>query len=232
MAARARGGTSGGAAPLSTRRARSVERVRFPGVQAPKPLLPPETERRLTARQRELLDELEELFSAEGFADLTMAQIAAQVNCSLRTLYGISASKDELVLTVVDRRLHRIGRAAIEPLHAAMSPLEALRSYLRAVSEALQPTTVGYARELVRISGAPRLVDTHESYVIAVTRSLLDRAVAERQIAAIDTAAVAHVLGGLGREFARPEVAETLRASPKVTTDAVAEIILRGLEHG
>jgi len=68
--------------------------------------------------------------------------------------------------------------------------------------------------------------------VIAVTRSLLDRAVAERQIAAIDTAAVAHVLGGLGREFARPEVAETLRASPKVTTDAVAEIILRGLEHG
>ncbi len=232
MAARARGGTSGGAAPLSARRARSVERVRFPGVQAPKPLLPPETERRLTARQRELLDELEELFSAEGFADLTMAQIAAQVNCSLRTLYGISAGKDELVLTVVDRRLHRIGRAAIEPLHAAMSPLEALRGYLRTVSEALQPTTVGYARELVRISGATRLIDTHESYVIAVTRSLLDRAVAERQITAIDTAAVAHVLGGLGREFALPEVAETLRASPKVTTNAVAEIILRGLERG
>ncbi len=232
MAARTRGGDAGGAAALSARKARPGERFRFPGVQAPKPLLPPETERRLTARQRELLDELEEIFSAEGFADLTMAQIAAQVNCSLRTLYGISASKDELVLTVVDRRLRRIGRAAIEPLRAAMSPLEALRSYLHAVSEALQPTTVGYARELVRISGAHRLVDAHESYVIAVTRSLLDRAVEDKQIKPVDTAAVAHVLGGLGRDFAHPEVAETLGASPKATADAVAEIILRGLEHG
>jgi AcrR family transcriptional regulator len=232
MAARTRGGHPVGPARLTARRSRPPERFRFPGVQAPKPLLPPETERRLTARQRELLDELEEIFSAEGFADLTMAQIAAQVNCSLRTLYGISASKDELVLTVVDRRLRRIGRAAIEPLSVTMSPLEALRSYLRAVSEALQPTTVGYARELVRISGAHRLVDSHESYVIAVTRSLLDRAVADGQITPVDTSAVAHVLGGLGRDFARPEVAETLGASPKATADAVVEIILRGLERG
>lgn len=216
---------------MSASQPRPDERLRFPGVQAPKPLLPPETERRLTARQRALLDELEQIFSTEGFADLTMAQIAAEVNCSLRTLYGISSSKDELVLTVVDRRLRRIGRAAIEPLRATMSPLEALRSYLRAVNEALQPTTVAYSRELVRISGATRLIATHESYVIAVARSLLDRAVAQRQIAPVDTAAVAHVLGGLGREFARSEVAEAVGASTRVTADAIADLILRGLER-
>ena len=210
---------------------RPAERLRFPGVRAPQPLLPPETERRLTARQRQLLGELEEVFSAEGFADLTMAQIAARVNCSLRTLYGISAGKDELVLTVVDRRLRRIGRAAIEPLRASMPPLAALRSYLAAVNEALQPATATYSQELIRIAGATRLVAAHESYVIAVTRSLLDRAVAEGQIARIDTAAVAHVLGGLGRELARPEVAEGLAAPPKATAEAVAEIILRGLER-
>jgi AcrR family transcriptional regulator len=214
------------------KRTRPDERLRFPGVAAPRPLLPADTERRLTARQRELLDELEEIFSREGFADLTMAQIAAQVNCSLRTLYGISPSKDELVLTVVDRRLRRIGRAAIEPLRASMSPLDALRSYLRAANEALQPTTAAYARELVSIAGATRLIAAHESYVIAVTRSLLDRAVAEGQIASVDTAAVAHVLGGLGREFARPEVAEQIGAAPKATADAVADVILRGLARG
>ena len=205
---------------MSAIQPRAEERLRFPGVQAPKPLLPPETERRLTARQRALLDELEQIFSTEGFADLTMAQIAAEVNCSLRTLYGISSSKDELVLTVVDRRLRRIGRAAIEPLRASLSPLEAL-----------QPTTVAYSRELVRISGATRLIATHESYVIAVARSLLDRAVAQGQIAPVDTAAVAHVLGGLGREFARSEVAEAVGASARVTADAIADLILRGLER-
>ncbi len=217
---------------MSVPETRPEQRLRFPGVLPPKPLLHPESERRLTARQREILDELEKIFAVKGFADLTMAEIAAQVNCSLRTLYGISPSKEELVLAVVDRRLRRIGRAAIEPLRASMSPLEALRAYLQAANQAVQPTTVAYARELADIPGASRLLDAHESYVIAVARSLLDRAVEQGQIPPVDTAAVAHVLGGLGREFARPEMAEMAGASPKATADAIAEIILRGLERG
>ena len=56
-----------------------------------------------------------------------------------------------------------------------------------------------------------------------------ERAVAEGEIAPVDTAAVAHVLAGLGREFARPEVAEIAQASPKQTADAISEIILQGL---
>ncbi len=110
-----------------------------------------------------------------------------------------------------------------------MSPLEAVRAYLQAANEAVQPTTVAYARELADVPGASRLLDAHESYVISVTRSLLERAVAEGQIPPVDTAAVAHVLGGLGREFARPDMAELAGASPKATADVVAEIILRGL---
>ena len=52
-------------------------RVRFPGVRAPKPLLSAETERSLSARQLEVLDELENLVARGGIGDLTMAQIAA-----------------------------------------------------------------------------------------------------------------------------------------------------------
>ncbi len=217
---------------MSAPKNRPDERLRFPGVRAPKPLLDSETERRLSERQREILDDLEKIFSVEGFADLTMAEIAAEVNCSLRTLYGISPSKEELVLAVVDRRLRRIGRAAMEPLRASMSPLEALRAYLQTANEAVQPSTVAYARELGDIPGASRLLDSHESYVIAVTRNLLDRAVTERLIPSVDTAAVAHVLGGLGREFARPNVADVAGASPKATADTIAEIMLRGLARG
>lgn len=206
-----------------------TERLRFPGVRAPKPLLSPEAERQLSSRQIEVLDELEEKVAREGLADLTMAEIAALVNCSLRTLYGIAPSKDELLLTVVDRRLRRIGRAAIEPLDATLPALDALRAYLQAANEAVQPEALAFSADLAKVAGAPRLLATHEAYVIAVTQSLLDRAVAEKQIPPVDTAAVAHVLGGLGREFARPDVAEITQASPKQTADAIAELILRGL---
>lgn len=207
------------------------ERMRFPGVRAPKPLLAPDTERALSERQRELLDELEGLVAAESLAELTMAEIAAQVNCSLRTLYGIAPSKDELVLAVVDRRLHRIGRRAIEALEGDLPPLEAVRAYLRATNEAVQPETVAFSREFATVPGARPLLDAHEGYVIAVTQSLLDRAARAGQIAAVDTGVVAHVLGGLGRELSRPEVAAIAKASPKATADAVAEVILRGLER-
>jgi len=151
------------------------------------------------------------------------------VGCSLRTLYGIAPSKDELLLTVVDRRLHRIGRAAIEALDASMPPLDTVRAYLQAANEAVQPEAVALSADLAKVAGVGRLFDAHEAYLITVTQSLLDRAVAERQIAPVDTASVAHVLGGLGREFARPDVAEVAEASPKATADAISELILRGL---
>jgi len=204
-------------------------RVRFPGVRAPKPLLSRESERQLSARQLEVLDELEEKLLREGLGELTMAEIAAYVGCSLRTLYGIAPSKDELLLTVVDRRLHRIGRAAIAALDVTLPPLDALRAYLQAANEAVQPEAMTLSADLAKVAGAGRLFDAHEDYLTAVTRSLLDRAIDEGQIAPVDTASVAHVLGGLGREFARPEVAEITRASPKETADAISEIILLGL---
>ena len=205
------------------------ERVRLPGVQAPKPVLDAAGERRLTPRQRELLDPLEALVVSGRLADLTMAQIAARTNSSLRTLYQIAQSKEELVVAVVDRRLHRIGRRAIAALGAALAPLDALRVYLSAVCEAIDPERNAFAREFVAMPGVQRMIDVHERYVVAVVRSLLDRAVAERAIAPCDTAAVAHLLGGLGREYARPEVAASLRRSPRETVDALVEVVLRGL---
>jgi len=204
-------------------------RLRLPGVRAPKPLLDPELERRLTPRQRELIDALEELVVSGGLADLTMARIAARMNCSLRTLYGIAQSKEELYLAVVDRRLHRIGRRAIASLDASLAPIDALRAYMSAVSEAVEPEHSTFSREFANLPGGQRMLDAHERYVIAVVQSLLDRAVSERQIARCDTASIAHVLGGLGREFARPEVADVAQASPKATVEAIADIILRGL---
>lgn len=205
---------------------------RLPGVPAPKPLLAAEAERALTPRQREILDALEELAVEDGFAALTMAQLAARVNCSLRTLYGLAPSKDALLLTVIDRRLHRIGRAARAAIRPEMDALSALRAYLEAATLAVGSATEGFARELAAVPGAARLLNAHASYVIAVTRQLLDRARGEGRIRPVDTGALALVLGGLGAFFSRPAVIPKLEGSPKQTSDAIMEILLRGLERG
>ena len=102
---------------------------RLRAVPAPHPVMTQATERNLTDRQRDLLDQLGDLFD-RGFAHLTMADIAAHLNCSLRTLYSLAPSRDELVLTVVDRNLWKVGRSAMGAVEADMAPLEAITTYL------------------------------------------------------------------------------------------------------
>jgi AcrR family transcriptional regulator len=202
---------------------------RVRAVRPPRAVLDHERERRLTDRQREILDQLGHLFDG-GFADLTMAEIAARSNCSLRTLYGLAPSRDELVLVVVDRNLWRIGRSAIEAIGAEMAPLAALHAYLEAATVAVNGVTEPFARDLAAVPAAQRLGDFHADYLVAVTRCLLDLAVERREIVALDTAAIARVMAGLGRELSRPEVIPTLQSSPKQAADSVLAIMLRGMQ--
>ena len=201
---------------------------RIRAVPAPRPVLDRQREARLTDRQREILDELSAVFD-EGFASLTMAELAKRANCSLRTLYELAPSRDELVLTVVDRNLWRVGRRAMPAIQPDMAPLDAIRAYLEAATVAVSGTTEAFARDLTSVPAAQRLSDEHSDYLVAVTRCLLDYAVERGDIADVDTGAVARVVASLGRDFSRPDVLPTLRSSPKEAADSVVEIVLRGL---
>ena len=201
---------------------------RIRAVPRPVPVLSRQRERSLTSRQREILDALSALVD-DGFADLTMVGLAATLSCSLRTLYELAPSRDELVLVVVDRNLWRIGRTAAGALHNDMAPLDALRAYLRAATVAVAGTTAAFARDMATVPAAQRLNDAHSNYLVAVARCLLDLAVARGEMANVDTGAVARVIAGLGRDLARPEVISTLRSSPKDAADAMVDVILRGL---
>jgi AcrR family transcriptional regulator len=201
---------------------------RIRDVPAPQPLLDRDRERRLTLRQRQILDQLGAVFT-DGFATLTMAELAASLNCSLRTLYTLAPSRDELVLIVVDRSLWRIGRNARAAIEPGMAPLDALRAYLASAMLAISGWTEAFARDLAAVPAARRLSTGHDQYLFDITKTLLDLAVERGDVAPIDTAAISHVLAGLGTEFTRPEVYATLRSSPKDAADTVVGVVLRGL---
>ena len=201
---------------------------RLRAVRRPQPVLGRGRERALTDRQRELLDQMEHLF-ANGFADLTMAGLAARLNCSLRTLYALAPSRDELVLVVVDRSLWRTGRVARQAIGHDLAPLDAVRAYLEAATVAVSGWTEPFARDLAAVPAARQLAGEHDEYLFAVTRTLLDLGVQRGDIPDVDTAAVARVLAGLGGFFSRPHVIPTLRSSPKEAADGVVDLVLRGL---
>jgi hypothetical protein len=94
---------------------------------------------------------------------------------------------------------------------------------------AVAGTTAAFARDLATVPAAQRLNDAHSDYIIAVARCLLDMALEQGDIDVVDTAAIARVVAGVGRDFARAEVMATLQSPPKDAADSVVDVILRGL---
>src|SRR5689334_24694043 len=71
-----------------------------------------------TRRRTELFDAVVALFLAEGFAHLTLDEIAARLRCSKSTLYTLSASKEQLV-TAATKHFFRTATDAVEDRVAA-----------------------------------------------------------------------------------------------------------------
>ena len=69
-------------------------------MKTPKPLLSKSKEKLLSNRQKEALEDLEELIKG-GYPQLTMSEIAANLKVSLRTLYEIAPKKEELILILL-----------------------------------------------------------------------------------------------------------------------------------
>ena len=76
---------------------------------------------------------------------------------------------------------------------------------------------------------AQKLIEDHNSYLIAITHRLLDIAVEKGEIGEVDTAAIARLMAGIGRDFSRPGVIGSLRSSPKEAADEALDLILTGL---
>ena len=74
------------------------------------------TQVRGAARKAQLLDQLVELLLAEGFAHLTLDELATRLRCSKSTLYGLADSKEQLVRAAT---VHFFRRATERPLRRA-----------------------------------------------------------------------------------------------------------------
>ena len=142
----------------------------------PKPLLSRKRENSLSKRQVKALDQLERLIQ-KGVPDLTMSEIASRLKVSLRTLYELAPSKDQLLLIAVDRILFRIGGEAKKAIKNINSPLEQLKVYVNETGKAMDPACLAFTRDFGELKGARVLVDSHENYVVSMTKKLLERSI-------------------------------------------------------
>lgn len=168
-----------------------------------------------------LVDELIEVYLAEGFSHLQLADLAARLRCSKSTLYAIAPSKEQIIVTAVRAFFRRATARVEEALHGHQGT-GAVGIYLEAIAAELRPAQSAFyadveafepAREIYRqnvqhaierVQGLVRSIDAApgpltSAFVGAVAGTLM-MAIQRGEIASVaglDDAAAYHQLAAL-----------------------------------
>ncbi len=194
---------------------------------APRPLLSRTAEARLGPRRRQVLDELEALFCTHGLVGWTIGDLAAAVGCSRRTLYELAPSKEELVLVVIDRLLHKKERSSLEAIDSTDTYERQLRDYVTGgVAFDLRPTLV---RDLADDAPARRLVDRHYRFAMSVVERLVVQGMRVGEFRPVNPALVAATIAGTGLYLGHPEVAEQIALSSEDAANQLLDLVLPAL---
>ncbi|MDA2894756.1 TetR/AcrR family transcriptional regulator [Mycolicibacterium sp. BiH015] len=147
-----------------------------------------------TARQTELFDALVALFLAEGFAHLTLDDIAARLRCSKSTLYTLAGSKEQLVQAAT---VHFF-RAATEAVEARVEVVtgarERIAAYLEAVGTALDPASDRFMADLDGFAPARAIYEKNTRIAARRVRELIADGVAAREFRDVHAAFAADLV--------------------------------------
>lgn len=183
----------------------------------------------MTPRGRTVLDELEQLFFANGFVQLTLGELAARLHCSRRTLYELAPNKDELVVIVVDRVLQRVGRDALESARRQASRIDQVYVYIHTVAVGLGHASLAFSLDVERTPAVQRLFDSHSAYAVSVLEALIDRAVIEGEFQPVHAGLVAEILAAGLRCVLDPTVLEAAGLTLADGLDELARVFSHGL---
>ena len=182
----------------------------------------------LTKKHKEIIGTLEKMLE-KGIPELTMSELASKLKISLRTLYEIAPSKDQLITMTVDNILKKLGKSALEQVSKIESPIDKLDTYLSIVNQAVGPKFDAYIKGLEKINGSSEMIDYHEAFITKYTEKLLIEAISANEIQKIDPNAFAILLGGIGREFTKSKNRSSINESPEMSANSVTKVILKGI---
>src|SRR3954469_6942769 len=158
---------------------------------------------RAASRREELLDELVGLFLAEGFGAFTLDELARRLRCSKSTLYGLAASKEQLVVAVVKRFFQRATAAVEQRAAVPADHRERISAYLLAVAEQLQPASPAFFADLAAFAPAREIYERNTRSAAARVQQLVGEGVAEGTIRPVHASfvgvAVAQVMAAIHR---------------------------------
>jgi AcrR family transcriptional regulator len=183
----------------------------------------------LTRRQAELLDQLEALFLAEGFARWTLDDLADRLHCSKSTLYTLAGSKEQLALRVI-RHFFRKATVVVEQKTVTVSdPGLRVTGYLTAVAAALSPAGPAFHRDLEAFPPGREVYERNTALAANRVRELIADGVAQGRFREVHPALVADTVTTLMLRIGRGETARATGLDDAAAYRELAALLLHGI---
>jgi AcrR family transcriptional regulator len=183
----------------------------------------------LTRRQAELLDQLEELFLAEGFVRFTLEDLALRLHCSKSTLYTLAGSKEQLALRVI-RHFFRKATDAVEAQTVTEAdPALRVTAYLSAVARALAPAGAAFRRDLEFFVPGREVYERNTALAADRVRALIADGVAQGRFRDVHPALIADTVTTLMVRIGRGETARATGLDDAAAYRELAALLLHGI---
>jgi AcrR family transcriptional regulator len=112
-------------------------------------------------RREEVLERLQGLFLAEGFARLTVDDLTARLQCSKSTLYAIAGSREQLVVVVVRRFFREAAARVEEKVGPITDPPQRIAEYLAGLGAELRRMSAECYADMLGFEATAELYARH-----------------------------------------------------------------------
>jgi AcrR family transcriptional regulator len=183
----------------------------------------------LTRRQAELLDQLEGIFLAEGFARFTLEDLAVRLRCSKSTLYALAGSKERLSLRVI-RHFFRKATDAVEAQTVSETdPALRVTAYLNAVARALAPAGPAFHRDLDSFEPGREVYERNTALAADRVRELIAEGVAQGRFREVHPGLIADTVTTLMFRIGRGDTARATGLDDAAAYRELAALLLHGI---
>ncbi|WP_181781563.1 TetR/AcrR family transcriptional regulator [Pseudonocardia pini] len=181
--------------------------------------------RRGEARRAELEHGVLALILEEGFAHLTLDDVAARLRCSKRTLYTLARSREQLVRAAVVR-FFRDATARVEQAVTDDAPI---RSYLEAVAEELAAASPAFFDDVASFAPAAEVYERNTRAAARRIGLLIERGVADGTFRSVHAGFVADLVAAQMVRIQQREVAAATGLSDSQAYAELASLVTASL---
>lgn len=183
---------------------------------------------RTSVRREAVLRELVDLFLAEGFAALSLDDLAARLRCSKSTLYALAPSKEQLIVAVVRDFFRRATDEVEAASEASASPPDRLLHYLVSISQQLAPASPAFFADVDAFEPARDIYRQNTAIAARRVQDLV-RDATPSGARSVDAVFVGAVAGQVMEAIHRGEIEDATGLDDSAAYRALAGLIVAGV---